>query len=37
MVKGVRFIPEEKIEQKVIAVLKKAEKQKIYQFKRHPG
>jgi Zn-dependent peptidase ImmA (M78 family) len=35
MVKGVRFIPEEKIEQKAIAVLEKAEKQKIYQFKSH--
>jgi Zn-dependent peptidase ImmA (M78 family) len=33
MVKGVRFIPEEKIEEKAITLLEKAEKQGIYQFK----
>ncbi len=33
MVKGVKFIPEEKIEEKAITLLEKAEKQGIYQFK----
>ena len=33
MVKGVRFIPEEKIEEKAITLLEKAEEQGIYQFK----
>jgi Zn-dependent peptidase ImmA (M78 family) len=33
MVKGVKFIPEEKIEEKAITLLEKAEKQRIYQFK----
>lgn len=33
MVKGIKFIPEEKIEEKAIMLLEKAEKQGIYQFK----
>ena len=33
MIKGVRFIPEEKIEEKAISLLEKAEQREIYQFK----